>query len=75
MFKNDNPFVDVTLVSDELIPHKVNKHVLGACSPVFKDILLKNYHQHPLIYLTGVENEARASAFSKASVFRQCYTV
>ena len=52
---NEDPFSDVTLVSgDELLDYQVHKFVLSAVSPVFKEILLNNPHDHPLIYLTGV---------------------
>ena len=34
--------MDVTLVSDDLVCLKAHKFVLSACSPVLKDILLKN---------------------------------
>ena len=53
---NEDPFSDVTLVSgDELLDYQVHKFVLSAVSPVFKEILLNNPHDHPLIYLNGVE--------------------
>ena len=52
---NEDPFSDVTLVSgDELLDYQVHKLVLSTVSPVFKEILLNNPHDHPLIYLTGV---------------------
>ena len=65
-FSNENiPFVpesftgyknctDVTIVSDELMIHKVHKSVLSASSKVLKQILVDNPHEHPLIYLNGV---------------------
>ena len=48
-------FTDVTLVCDgdkQVLAHKV---ILSAASPFFKQILIKNPHQHPLIYLKGVK--------------------
>jgi len=48
-------FTDVTLACEgekQIAAHKV---VLSASSPFFKQILIKNPHQHPLIYLKGVE--------------------
>ena len=57
-FKNllgDTIFADVTLVCEEdkqLLAHKV---ILGSCSKVFQNILVKNPHQSPLIYLTDVK--------------------
>jgi len=50
----EHHFKDVTLVCEgekQIVAHKV---VLSASSPFFKQILIKNPHQHPLIYLKGV---------------------
>eukprot|EP00092_Neocalanus_flemingeri_P038580 GFUD01042009.1.p1 GENE.GFUD01042009.1~~GFUD01042009.1.p1 ORF type:complete len:241 (-),score=48.30 GFUD01042009.1:69-791(-) len=51
----EDHFVDVTLVSEDDKQIKAHKVVLSACSPVLKHILVRNPHQHPLIYLTGVK--------------------
>ena len=56
-FKNllaEQEFSDVTLACNNNKQIKAHKVILGACSPFFKEILLKNPHQHPLIYLKGV---------------------
>jgi len=47
-------FFDVTLAcdDDQLQAHKV---ILSACSPFFRNILKRNPHQHPLLYLKGVK--------------------
>ena len=47
-------FFDVTLVCEEeqIQAHKV---IISACSPFFRNILRKNPHQHPLLYLKGVK--------------------
>ena len=50
-------FVDVTLVSEDDKEIKAHKVVLGACSSIFKNILVRNHHQHPLIYLSGIRYE------------------
>ena len=47
---------DVTLVCDDKTQFKAHKMVLGACSPVFKRILVNNPSEHPLIYLCGIRN-------------------
>ena len=52
---NKNDFADVTLICEDQIQLTAHKVVLGACSPVLRDILLKNPHPHPLIYLSGVK--------------------
>jgi len=51
--KDDKYFFDVTIVceEDQLSAHKV---ILSACSQFFKDILRRNPHNHPLLYLKGV---------------------
>lgn len=50
-------FADVTLVCEDDKQLHAHKVILSACSPFFKKILLKNPHQHPLIYLTGVSRQ------------------
>ena len=56
MFK-EKIFSDVTLVSDDQIPFQAHRYVLSAFSSVLKDILLKNPHSHPLIFLRGVNHQ------------------
>ena len=53
---DQHDFVDVTLVSEDNKEIQCHKLVLSASSPIFKSILLRNSHQHPLIYLTGVQH-------------------
>ena len=50
-------FTDVTLVSDDDKQIKSHKFVLSSCSPIFRNILVSNPHQHPLIYLSDVNHE------------------
>jgi len=52
--RNENDFLDVSIAcEDEVIDaHKV---ILSAASPFFKNILKKNKHAHPFIYLNGVK--------------------
>ena len=54
---NDINFADVTLVSDDLQFLKAHKYVLSSCSTVFKEILIKNPHEHPIVYLAGVKQQ------------------
>jgi len=52
--RDDKDFFDVTLVcEDEQI--QSHKMILSACSPFFRNILRRNPHQHPLLYLKGVK--------------------
>jgi len=52
--RKSEDFFDVTIACEE---NQVNAHklVLSAASDFFKNILKKNKHDHPLIYLTGVK--------------------
>jgi len=52
--RDDKDFFDVTLAcgDEQLQAHKI---ILSACSPFFRNILRRNIHQHPLLYLKGVK--------------------
>jgi len=52
--RDDKDFFDVTIACDDeqIQAHKV---ILSACSPFFRNILRRNPHQHPLLYLKGVK--------------------
>ena len=52
--REEQDFVDVTLVSDDEVQIPAHRLVLSASSSFFKTILKKNIHSHPLIYLSGV---------------------
>ena len=51
-----NKLTDVTLVSDDKIAFKAHKFLLGACSPVLRDLLIKTFHPQPTIYLRGIHS-------------------
>ena len=48
-------FSDVTLVTEDKKHIKANISILGACSPVFKDILKKEKNSSPIMYLKGIQ--------------------
>merc|ERR1712215_207816 len=51
--RDNGNFFDVTLAcDDEQI--QAHKMILSVCSPFFQNILRRNPHQHPLLYLKGV---------------------
>ena len=51
--REDRELLDITIAceDEQLEAHKV---VLSACSPFFRQVLCRNRHQHPLLYLKGV---------------------
>ena len=49
-------FVDVTLACEEEKQISAHKIILSASSPFFKNILQRNLHQRPLIFLDGVNH-------------------
>jgi len=52
--RDDKDFFDVTLACDDeqIQAHKV---ILSACSPFFRNVLRRNPHSNPLLYLKGVK--------------------
>jgi len=52
--RNDADFLDVSIAceDDTIEAHKV---ILSAASPFFRNILKKNKHPHPYIYLNGIK--------------------
>ena len=53
--KESIDFCDVTLVCDEDGKIEAHKVILSGWSPFFKNILTKNVHPHPLIFLRGLK--------------------
>ena len=54
--RQDKEFTDVTLACEDGHQVEAHKLVLIASSPFFQNILRKNKHPHPLIYLRGVRS-------------------
>jgi len=52
--RNEKDFFDVTIACEDnqIQAHKV---ILSACSTFFRNLLRRNPHQHPLLYLKGVK--------------------
>ena len=48
-------FTDVTLVSTDSNQTEAHRGILAASSPFFRNILLKNPHPKPLLYLSNVD--------------------
>ena len=54
-FRNDQDFADVTLACEDGTQIEVNKFVLASSSPFFMEMLKKNKHPHPMIYMRGLK--------------------
>ena len=54
MLREDQDFLDITLVSEDGQNIHAHKVVLSSSSPFFLNLLKTNHHPHPLIYMKGV---------------------
>ena len=55
--RKDNNFTDVTLAFEDGNQVEAHKVVLAASSPFFENLLKRNKHAHPLIYMRGLKSE------------------
>ena len=55
--KEDKDFTDITLVCEDGKQVEVHKMILASSSPFFQNILRKNKHTHPLIYMRGMKSD------------------
>ena len=55
--REDNEFTDVTLACEDGQQIEAHKVILAASSPFFQNLLKKNKHPHPLIYMRGMKSE------------------
>ena len=55
--RHEGHFSDVTLLSDDNVTFSAHKLVLAGSSSFFQNILKKNAHLHPILYLHGVNSE------------------
>jgi len=55
--RTDNDFTDVTLACEDGQQVEAHKVILAASSPFFQNLLKRNKHPHPLIYMKGVKSE------------------
>ena len=55
--RGSKEFSDVTLACEDGQQVEAHKIILASSSPFFKDILKRNKHPHPLIYMKGVKSE------------------
>ena len=57
VLREDQEFMDVTLVCEDGRQVDAHKVILAASSPFLKSLLGKNDHTHPMIFLRGVTSE------------------
>ena len=55
--RDEKEFTDVTLACEDGQQVEAHKVVLISSSPFFKNLLQRNKHPHPLIYMRGVKSE------------------
>ena len=55
--RSDYDFTDVTLVCEDGQQVEAHKFILAASSPVFHNMLIRNKHTHPLIYMRGLKSD------------------
>ena len=53
--RDGKDLADVTLACEDGEQIEAHRIVLASSSPVFKNLLVKNQHPHPLIYMKGVK--------------------
>ena len=58
VLRNDQDFADVTLVCEDGTQIGTHRVILVSSSPFFMDMLRKNNHPHPMIYMRGLRGEA-----------------
>ena len=56
--REESTFFDVTLACDDDFQIEAHKVVLSASSTFFKNVLKKNQHSHPLIYMKGFNRKS-----------------
>ena len=74
--REDKEFTDVTLVCEDGQQVDAHKLVLIASSPFFLNILKRNKHPHPLIYMRGVRPQNLMSMvdflyYGEANVYQE----
>ena len=74
--REDKDFTDVTLACEDGKQVEVHKVVLASSSPFFMQLLKRNKHPHPLIYMKGLKSENLMSMleffyFGEANVYQE----
>ena len=74
--RGDREFADVTLVCEDGQQVQAHKVILASSSPFFLNLLKKNKHPHPLIYMRGLKAEDLVAMidffyFGEADVYQE----
>jgi len=74
--RNDEDFSDVTLACEDGQQVEAHKVILAASSPFFLNLLRRNKHPHPLIYMKGLKSEDLEAIvdflyFGEANVYQE----
>ena len=74
--RDDKEFTDVTLACEDGQQMEAHKVILAASSPFLDQILQRNKHPHPLIYLKGFQSQDLLAIldflyFGEASVYQE----
>ena len=74
--RGSKEFADVTLACEDGQQVEAHKVILASSSPFFKDILKRNKHPHPLIYMKGTKSEDLKALvdfvyFGEANIFHE----
>ena len=74
--RGDKEFTDITLACEDGQQVEAHKVVLAASSPFFRELLMKNRHPHPLVYMRALKSEDLMAImdflyFGEANVFQE----
>ena len=74
--REDKHFTDVTLACEDGQQVEAHKVILASSSPFFLDLLRRNKHPHPLIYMRGLKSEDLVAMidflyFGEANVYQE----
>ena len=80
VLRNDQDFADVTLVCEDGTQITTHKVILVSSSPFFMEMLKKNKHPHPMIYMRGLKGEDLVAMveflyFGEANVYQESLDV
>merc|ERR1719187_3211643 len=74
--REDREFADVTLACEDGQQVEAHKVILASSSPFFLNLLRKNKHPHPLIYMRGLKSKDLLALldflyFGEANVYQE----